>query len=76
MPKPLSGIAALNSELAASGCGSYTTQMNSCLLRNAANFLRPSLYRIQPLSLILNIKDIVNNPGDVYYFFRDLFWSH
>lgn len=74
MPKMLSGIAALNSELAASGCGS--TQMNSCLLRNAANFLRPSLYRIQPLSLILNIKDIVNNPGDAYYFFRDLFWSH
>lgn len=69
MPKMLSGIAALNSELAASGCGSYTRQMNSWLLRNAATFSRPSLYRIQPLSLIRNIKDIVNNPGDVYYFF-------
>lgn len=76
MPKMLSGIAALNSELAASGCGSYTTQINSWLLRNAANFLRLSLYRIQPLSLILNIKNIVSYPGDVYYFFHDLFWSH
>lgn len=76
MPKMLSGIAALNSQQAASGCGSYTTQMNSRLLRNAANFLRPSLYRIQPLCLILNIKDIVNNPGDVSFFFRNLLWSH